>query len=232
MRTAGNNLFHLFFPRLCASCKAILTEREEEICLHCLCNLPRNRFYLREDNPILRLFAAKVDIVHATAFLQYGKGNKTRRLVHSFKYGGNQRLAFLLGRHAALELPFRHTGYRDAEILIPVPLHAEKERKRGYNQSEQICDGLASAWNIPVRTDVLKRSMLTYTQTGKKLYERWRNMQEVFLPMEPDALKGRHVLLVDDVITSGSTLTSCAEALLQTRDVRLSIFSLSAASNN
>jgi ComF family protein len=202
-----------------------LGENEEQICLQCLCKLPRTLFHRQDDNPLVWFFAGKIPILHATAFLYYRKKNAVSHLTHTFKYRGNKQLAFQLGRLAALE----YTPCRQIDLLIPVPLHPKKEKKRGYNQSEWICMGLASVWNIPVRTDVLRRKTPTSTQTGKLLHDRWRNMQNAFFTENAEVLQGQHVLLVDDVVTSGSTLVACAEALVQIPGVRVSIFALSIA---
>ena len=229
MRTLLNDIFHLVFPELCVECNDILTENEEQICLSCLCKLPRILFLCEDTNPVAQLFAGRIPFVHATAFFRYLKKSEIPHLTYLFKYCGNKQLAYQLGRQAALALQIEHNTCLQVDMLIPVPLHPKKEKKRGYNQSERICRGLSSVWNIPVRTDILQRKKHTLTQTDKTLYGRWQNMQEVFCLTNPEALEGQHVLLVDDVITSGSTLISCAKTLRGVADVRISIFGLSLA---
>jgi ComF family protein len=207
----------------------MLTEGEEQICLSCLERLPRTLFYHRKDNPVSQHFSAILPIVHATAFFHYQKGNEMTLLSYSFKYGKNKRLAYLLGRQAALELELQHTAYESVDMLIPVPLHPKREKKRGYNQSEWICMGLSSVWNIPIQTDILLRCVQTQTQTNKTVYKRWSNTQNAFDLKNEEMLQGRHVLLVDDVITTGSTLVACTKTLLRVPDVRVSLFGLSIA---
>jgi ComF family protein len=228
MRTVWNDLLHLFFPRLCLLCKSPLIEAEEQICLECFCDLPYVSFHPQAGNPVSMLFAGKIPFVSATAFLQYGKGGKVQRLAHAFKYHGNKKLACQLGRQAGIFLQSEITR-PPVDYLIPVPLHPKRERKRGYNQSEWICRGLASVLPVPIHSTAIQRRVQTRTQTRKTLHERWLNMQNVFVLNEAEALRGRHVLLVDDVCTSGSTLLACAETLLAVPGIRISILALACA---
>jgi ComF family protein len=227
MRTIWNNLLHLFFPRLCALCKEPLIEGEEQICLKCLCDLPHTDYLYEDDNPVFRLFIGKAYIEKATAFLRYEKGGGVQQLILAFKYYGNRDLAYRMGRKFALALQ-SHAGYTHADFLIPVPLHPRKKRQRGYNQSEWICRGMASVWHIPVNTSVLKRKTFTLTQTYKTFFNRWRNVRETFVLSDPTILQGKHLILVDDVITSGSTIAECAARLLTIPRVRVSVLALAA----
>jgi ComF family protein len=228
MPTIWDDLLNLFFPRLCVLCKEPLMANDEQLCLQCLCGLPRTNFFYEAENPVARLFAGKVALENATALFHYEKGGNVQRLVYAFKYYGNKELAYRLGRQAAQALK-THTAYRLVDFLIPVPLHPKRRRKRGYNQSEYLCRGLASVLHIPVRPASLQRRTKTATQTNRSIFDRWRNMQEVFALNDAESLRGRHVLLVDDVVTSGSTLLSCAEALLAIPGVRVSVLALACA---
>jgi ComF family protein len=189
--------------------------------------LPLTNFHIGEDNPVFRLFIGKADIVNATAWLRYEKGTNVQRLIHSFKYYGNKDVAYQLGRQMGLSLqPYLNQGI---DLLIPVPLHRKRQRKRGYNQSEWICRGLASVAPIPVYTNGLLRITASDTQTNKSLYARWANVQQLFALSDRHGLEGKHILLVDDVITSGSTLCMCAETLLSVPGIKVSILALAAA---
>lgn len=223
-----NDLLNLFFPKLCILCKAPLTSNEEQVCLTCLCDLPYTHFYLQENNPAEQLFIGKAPIEHATSLLFYEKGGKVQKLIHSFKYHGNKELAWLLGRQMGIALQ-KHFADHTIHMLIPVPLHKKRKRKRGYNQSEWICKGIASVWNIPVCADILIRISQTETQTRKSIYERWINVKEIFKVKDNQTFADKHILLVDDVMTSGSTLLACAEVLTATPDIRISILSLAIA---
>jgi ComF family protein len=228
MRAIGSDLLNLFFPRLCPLCKEPLTEDEEQICLKCLCDLPYTSFHHQADNPVAMLFAGKIPFMDATAFLHYEKGSKVQRLVHTFKYYGNKKLAYQLGRQASITLQSQ-AAYSSIDFLIPVPLHPKKERERGYNQSEWICRGVASVLPVPIHLTAVQRRSQTQTQTNRALYERWLNVQNVFVLNDTKNLEGRRVLLVDDVVTSGSTLLACAEALLAVPGIRISILALAYA---
>jgi len=220
-----NNLLNLFFPKLCVICNNPLIEDEEQVCLSCICDLPHTNFHVQEDNPVVNLFAAEPTVLNATALLYYEKGGKVQRLIHNFKYHGSRELALQLGRQMALNLQ-NETLYRDVDLLIPVPLHKKRKRKRGYNQSEYLCRGLASIWEKPIETNVLFRESSSDTQTRKSFYDRWLNVKEIFIVKNETQLINKHILLVDDVITSGSTLSACIQALSNIQNIRISILAL------
>ena len=225
MRTWINNFLQLFYPRLCLYCDNRLTESEQYLCLHCFCELPRTNYHRRTDNPVLKLFTGFFHIHEIAAFLFFEREGKVQKLVHSFKYFGNKQLAKYLGKMAALEM--KTDGFfRNVDILVPVPLHPKKERKRGYNQAEWIAKGVEQVYLCPIRTDVLRRNIDTLTQTRKTIYERHLNVEEIFSLQNADSLEGKHILLIDDVITSGATLRACIKALSAIPDIRISVFSL------
>jgi ComF family protein len=224
-----NNLFNLFFPRLCVLCKEMLIEKEEHICLNCLSKLHYTDFFIYGVNTVAELFSGKVDIEKATSFLHYRKGNYTKELIFSIKYGNNKSLAHYLGRLAARALKPYMEEWPEVDLLIPVPLHPKRERERGYNQSEWICRGLASVLDIPVHAKAILRHRYTRTQTSKDRDERLSNVRDAFCICDPEALKGRHVLLVDDVITSSATVSGCVQALLTVPGIRISVFSIASA---
>ncbi|MDR1259199.1 MAG: ComF family protein [Tannerellaceae bacterium] len=231
-----NELSDLFFPRLCILCKSLLIEKEGQICLECLSELPYiNSLTLRHNHPAAVLFAGQKNIVNVAAFLRYEKGGDVQKLIFSLKYRGNTELACQLGRQAALALQKRTEAPdgRVADLIIPVPLHTAKRRERGYNQSELISRGIASALNLPIYTTALVRCTATRTQTDKNSSERRLNMQKAFeFPDTRILPSGSRVLLVDDVITSGATLTACARALSSAPGIRITILALAAAGYN
>jgi ComF family protein len=229
MGTIWNDFIHLFFPRVCVLCRDLLRENEAEICLSCLHELPYTGYYLEADNPVINLFAATGGVAHASAFLRYERDGKTQQLIYALKYKENKSLAYHLGRLAALAMPLSLSPYPPIDALIPVPLHPKKQRERGYNQAEHICMGLASVWGLPLRTDILQRCVHTPSQTSKSPQERKLNMQGAFRLTDVAALSGLHVLLVDDVITSGATLSSCIETLQLTPGIQVSALALSIA---
>lgn len=157
-------------------------------------------------------------------FLVYEKGGAVQKLIHQFKYYGNRGLAWQSGRLAALEL----NCFGDVDLLLPVPLYRMRKWRRGYNQSEWIAKGMASVLGKPVNTNCLKRKRKAATQTRKTIYERWLNVENIFESENEESLKGKHILLVDDVITTGATISSCIRVLGDIQGIRISVFALSA----
>lgn len=226
--TLWNDFLNLFFPNLCLLCHAPLIEGEEHFCLHCLFGLPFTHYEQKAENPAVLLFAGKIPVTQAAALLRYEKKGNVQQLTHYLKYKGNKELGYYLGRLAAWKI--RQTPWYDTvDLLIPVPLHPRKKKQRGYNQAEWIAKGMASVLHIPVDTKSLQRCTQTGTQTRKSVYERWINVQEVFRLASPENLAGKHILLIDDVITTGATIGACAQAVFQARKVKVSIFSLAIA---
>ena len=225
MWTWIKNLLQLFYPRLCLYCDKRLTESEQHLCLHCFCELPRTHYHRRMDNPVMKLFTGFFRINEIATFLFFEREGKVQKLVHAFKYYGNKQLAQYLGLVAALEM--KNDGlFKDIDMMIPVPLHPKKERQRGYNQSEWIAKGVEQVYPCPIRTDVIGRNIDTVTQTRKTVYERNLNVEEIFSLINADSLEGKHILLMDDVITTGATLRACIKTLSAIPDIRISIFSL------
>ena len=228
MTTIWNDLLDLFYPRLCLLCKKMLLAEERQLCLHCLCDLPRTYYHRRDDHPLRPLFAGISSLQHLTAFLFYEEGGRVQSLIHSFKYRGNKRLAERLGRMAARELQ-ADGFFRNIDVCVPVPLHRRRQRRRGYNQAEWIARGLATVYHCPVDTQTLVRAVDTETQTHKSAYERRMNVAEAFCLSRPERLANKHVLLVDDVLTTGATLLSCIDCLMRIPHISISVFTLAFA---
>lgn len=220
-------LFDLVFPNQCVVCGENLAAHEEVLCLKCLSDIPRTGFHLECENVLERRFWGRAEVERATAFFYFRKGSHYRVLLHQLKYNNRQDVGRVLGRYAALELresdDFCHFDY-----IVPVPLHPNKMRKRGYNQSECIADGLAEVLNVEVDTKVLVRSIENPTQTNKSVYERWENTNGIFSLTDRQRFEHKHILLVDDVLTTGSTLIACVQALKEV-DCKVSIFTLASA---
>ena len=221
-----NDLLQLFYPRLCILCKKQLIEDEQHVCLHCFCDLPRTNYHIRMHNPVLKLFAGTLHINKILTFLLFEKDGKVQQLIHSIKYYGNKQLAKYLGRIAAIEMKTDRL-FKGIDTLMPVPLHPRKRRKRGYNQAEWIARGIETVCHCPIENNVLFRAIDTDSQTRKTIYERHRNMEEIFSLQNADSLRGKHILLIDDVITTGATINACIKKLSAIPELRISIFSLS-----
>ncbi|MFW6224867.1 MAG: ComF family protein [Bacteroidota bacterium] len=216
-----NDFLNLFFPAICLTCGNRLVKNEHCICIPCLYDIPRVKFKNYSENQVIRMFLGRTNIQYAMAYYYFSRGSKYRNLIHQLKYNRQKEIGTLLGKQLGNEL--LHSPMRDVDIIIPVPLHKKKLMERGYNQSEVIATGIGHVLNKPVITNVLYRTVNTKTQTKKSRYERWENIKDVFQLQNKSLLKGEHVLLVDDVITTGATLESCALTMTKQEDVTISI---------
>lgn len=203
----------LFYPDLCVSCGILLVRGEENFCLICRNSLPETHFHIDPHNPVFRHFWGRVNLQHAASLYYFAKGSRVQHMMHELKYNGKKEIGEALGKMYGTQL-LDSFYYQHIDLVVPVPLHPEKQFKRGYNQSEMFARGLATSMNIPCKPNALKRLDNTASQTRKGRYERWENVEEVFACHEPQKIVGKHILLVDDVVTTGATLESCAQALL------------------
>lgn len=229
-RELWNDFITLFFPVVCFSCGRLLFRNETSICTHCLYHLPKTGFHLINDNPVAKIFWGRVSIEAASSFFRFSKGGQVQQLIHQLKYKGQQQAGISIGKWYGQELK-KNPVFATADLIIPVPLHRKKFKKRGYNQSACFAQGLAEAMQLPVDTTVLQRSSFSGTQTNKSRFLRWKNVETVFYTTDKDQLMHKHILLVDDVVTTGSTLEACAQELLKTEGVKVSIATIAFASN-
>jgi len=206
------DLVYFFFPHCCEVCGRLLLGGEEIMCSYCYLDLPRTNFHKRGDNPVEQLFWGRVEIRHATSFFFFNKGSEYQQLLHKLKYKGYGQIGEYLGRIFASEI--RETVFAGADCIIPVPLHPRKKRKRGYNQSEKIGHGMGEVLGIPQLIDVLIRSENTDSQTRRGRFERYLNMKGRFIVRDKSVIEGKVVILLDDVVTTGSTVEACAQVLL------------------
>lgn len=223
------DVIDFFLPNLCAACDYPLLRGETCICTSCQLRLPLTRFRDGWDNPLFRQFAGRARIEQATAFCHFTKGGRIQRLVHRLKYANRPEIGLRLGQlygHALVQTD----GYSAADLILPVPLHRHRQKVRGYNQSACIAEGMGQTLLIPVRTDLLSRSRNTASQTRKTRFDRAGNVDRAFHVKDPVCLQGLHIILVDDVVTTGSTLVAVAETLLeQVPGIRVSIAALAFA---
>lgn len=222
------DLWDLFFPRCCVVCGTVLSRNEQFLCLHCLAGLPRTNLHLRKDNEVEKNFWGKLPVERATSFLYYSKGGDVRKLLYELKYYGNQEIGEMLGKCMAAEL-LPSGFFVSVDCIIPVPLHAKKKRQRGYNQSECLAAGISEITGVPVASHFIVREQYTATQTRKGSYERWENVDGIFHCNGLERLAGKHVLLVDDVLTTGATIVACADALKGVPGLRVSVLTLALA---
>lgn len=230
IRRIWNDLLNLFYPNQCLLCERMLIDGEQHICSRCLSRLNYTRFPCQSLNPVEHLLIDREGLYHASAFLHFEQGSDVQRLIHQLKYYDRKELGYYLGRLAASELKRTGSPLCRAELLIPVPLHPAKQRKRGYNQSEWIARGMASVLRIPVCTTAIRREKATESQTQRTGFNRWENVKEIFSVTDEKQIEEKHILLVDDVITSGSTAGACLDAFSLANSLQMSFFTLSIAS--
>ena len=211
----------LFYPDTCAACSRALNSGEKQICSTCLWRMPKTNFHQQKDNPVLRKFWGKVNVEAAASFVFFDKGERIQHILHSLKYEGNTALGIFLGELYGSQLK-QEALFAGCQAIIPVPLHPKKIKARGYNQSNLIAEGLSKAMGIPFYTDLLERTVATSTQTKKSRYARFENVENVFR-LKGKNVSEKHFLLVDDVITTGSTLESCARSVAGLGDVKISV---------
>jgi ComF family protein len=223
-----DDFISLLFPRLCYACGNHLLRNENLICTGCYVSIPRTNYHLQAENPVAQLFWGRCLIEKAAAFSFYARGSRIRNLIHKLKYKGIKEIGYELGRIYAV--PLKASGFTAGiDMIIPVPLHPSKKRIRGFNQSECISTGISDVTGLPVDTDSLIRIVLSATQTNRSRYERWTNVEGIFRVADAGAIRGKHILLVDDVITTGSTIESCVNELLKVEDVKVSVIAIGCA---
>jgi ComF family protein len=218
----------LLFPELCAACSQSLMANEHLICTGCLYTLPFTNFHLQPDNIVAQQFWGKIPLEGAYALYYFTKGGNIQNLMHQFKYKGVHQLGNLLGKIAGEQL-IKNDVLKTVDVIVPVPLHKKRLQQRGYNQSAYFAGGLAQKLNATVEDNNLVRLSATETQTHKSRFARFENMQDVFVIKNPERLAGKHVLLVDDIITTGSTLEACGAQLLKVEGLKLSIATIAYA---
>lgn len=227
--TFFSQLLQAIFPSTCACCDEVLVSGERQICLHCLISLSRTCYSSHDENHTERLLGGRINnLQHATSLFTFHKDNTVQRLVHAMKFHKNSDLCLLMGRQMGLDL--LHSGrFDDVDLLVPVPLHWRRRLRRGYNQSELLCRGIAEVMPREINAKALVRHRHTSQQSRTSAAERECNVMGAFRVKHPEQLEGRHILLVDDVLTTGATLVSCCDALSAVKDIRISIVTLSIA---
>jgi ComF family protein len=222
-----SDLMNLFYPLTCTACDRVLLYNEYLICTSCLYRLPRTNFTGIVDNPVARLFWGRVNLTYATALYHFHKGGRLQHMIHKLKYKGNYETGLLLGSLLGHEL--RHSYFNKVDIIIPVPMHKQRMKKRGYNQSELIAIGISRIMKKPLDTVSCLRTVRTETQTNKSRFERWQNVEGIFAITDAAQFRFRHILLVDDVVTTGATLEACAHEFLKIEGAKVSIAAVAVA---
>lgn len=223
-----DDLLSILFPRVCHACGDHLVRNENVICTACHVAIPKTGFHLERENYAEKLFWGRCRIERAAAWAYYTKGGRMTRLIYRFKYNGIREIGSELGRIYGIDLC--ESGFMDdIDFIVPVPLHPKKERKRGFNQSMVLAEAISAVSGKPVNDLALLRASKTGTQTIRSRIERWRNVEGIFETGDCHALEERHILLVDDVITTGSTIDACVTALSVVPGIRVSVVAMAVA---
>lgn len=193
----------LVFPKICIHCSIPLVFQEEHICTSCRLSLPKTDYHLFNDNPLAQKFAFEPKVRAVSAYLYFNKGGIAQSLIHELKYKGNTEIGRMIGEWYGHDL--KNAGWM-IDMIVPVPLHISKQKKRGYNQSEYFAMGLSEALSVPVENHVVRRIKKTLTQTRKSKVERWQNIESVYMVTDKAAIAGKNILVVDDVLTTGATI--------------------------
>lgn len=217
-------LINLLFPELCVGCKNVLVTNETFLCVKCLHSVPCTNLHKIEGAMIKDLFYGAVYLDQATALFYFHKDGVVQKLIHQLKYKGQEEISNYLGDWLGEDL-MNCKSYREIDVVIPVPLHIKKLKSRGYNQVEGFGKAIANKLNAIFMDDVLVRDKNTHTQTKKTRWKRWKNVDTIFMLNKTniDSLEGKHILLVDDIITTGSTIKACASELLKISGIKLSV---------
>lgn len=226
-----NDLLSLLFPESCYACDGAMARGEKYICTKCNVKLPYTDFHVHgatELNPLQRRFWGKVPVRFAFAYLYFVPKGRVQRLLHRLKYKGAQELGEHLGQRYG-SLLSDHQYNQQFDLIVPVPLHKYKLRRRGYNQSDTFARGLSEAMQVPWSSNALARLLDTATQTKKNRLDRWQNVEQVFGVARPDQVKDKRILVVDDVMTTGATLEACAVVLLKAGAAEVSVVAIAAA---
>ena len=219
------SLANLLYPHHCHGCGTDVLEQEDVICLKCLHHLPLTDFGTKPNNPVEKIFYGRLNLFNATAAYYFTKDSLLQDLMIQLKYQKNKAVGYYLGKQLGFQLQ-QADRFRDVDALVPLPLNIKKEYKRGYNQAMVICEGIAAVWQKPILPGAVIRTQFTETQTKQDRIHRWQNMQHVFAIAQKNEICNKHLLLVDDVITTGATMEACGSILLQVPGTRLSLASV------
>lgn len=228
LREIKDSLLHLFFPQVCPGCANSFDAQGSLLCLACTTALPETHFAGHAGNPAEHIFRGRLPLAAAAAQYYYTRDSIVQRLMHAFKYKNNKELGLQMGRMMGDTL--LKSGRFDADALVPLPLNEKRERKRGFNQAEVLCNGMAEVLKLPVWNNCISRPLYTDTQTKRGRTARWQNIEGKFILTGEEQIRGKTLLLVDDVVTTGATIEACGIELLKAENVTLKLATLCLAS--
>ena len=222
-----SSFFELLYPNTCVCCQQLLKSDNTYICFACRFSLPKSQIIDLEDNMIHQLFAGRVPIQQAFSLYKFQKKVKLQKLMHALKYEQESTIGIFFGKQLGITLQLQNALFFD--YIIPIPLHWRKEQKMGYNQSLMIAEGLSETTQTPIANDVVIRSVYSDSQINKKRFERWENVGEIFRLTQASKVYKKHILLIDDLVTTGATLEACAQTILKAQEVKISVATMAYA---
>lgn len=223
-----NDFVDIIYPNACIGCETPLVTNESCLCVYCLAELPKTNFHTYTDNEVLNIFKGRCKLEKATSYLYYAKGGIVQKSLKALKYRGRQEVGALLGTMAATEL--METGFlKDIDVLLPIPLHPKKLARRGFNQSEIVAQAISEVSEIPVSNNNLVRITHSDTQTKKSRFARWLNVESIFSVLDEESFQYKHLLLIDDVVTTGSTVEGSVIKMESIQGIRISLFTVAMA---
>ncbi len=228
LKNIFSSTMHLLYPHVCSGCGSDLLNEDNLLCLTCIHDLPHTNFAALANNPVEKDFWGRINLEAAYSQFYFSKAFLMQHLIHQLKYKGDTKIGFYLGEIMGKTMQ-KSNRFSTINALIPLPMYAAKEHKRGYNQATIICNGISAVMNIPVLNSAVIRQHATETQTRKHRTERWENVKDSFKVSKPAELTGKNILLVDDVVTTGATLEACGNIILNATDAKLSIATLAYA---
>lgn len=221
-----HNLLDFLFPRLCPVCGNRLSEHEQHICLLCLTQIPRTGNYKQKDNNLEQLFAGRIPFERIASFAHFVKGGTIQPIIHELKYNNNPQIGIYIGELCGKELN-ESDFIKGIDYIVPIPLHPKRQEERGYNQAAMLAFGISKQTGVCFEKEVVTRTKNNPSQAKSKSREaRWKNVEDIFALTDKEKFEGRHILLIDDVLTTGSTLESCAKTILQCPGTKISIYTL------
>ncbi|MBX2931786.1 MAG: ComF family protein [Chitinophagaceae bacterium] len=219
---------HLIFPHYCEGCGTDAIQQHDFLCMKCIAKLPETNFENIPNNPVEKLFYGRLNIQYATAAFYFSKQSLVQHLIHQLKYKSNKEAGIFLGKMLGTQLS-KSEKFKQIDTIIPLPLNIKKEIKRGYNQSLVIAEGIATIFNKPIENKAVVRTVFTETQTHNNRINRWKNIDGVFAVANPHTIYDKHVLLVDDIVTTGATIDACGNTIIKSGCKALSIATVACA---